>query len=238
MRILLTIALLLMALPARADDQTILMVVTSAARMDDGHPTGLWLEEFAVPYDAFRKTGYQVVVASPKGGAAPIDPRSADDRPEWREAREALKQTWPLATLGAGDFAAVFLPGGHGTMFDFPQNAALAALLTDFAARGKPIAAVCHGPAGLVGAKAPDGRALVAGRRVTGFTNSEERAVKLEGAMPFLLETRLKQLGGEFEGGPDFQPHVVTDGRLVTGQNPASSAGAAQAILRLLGGSR
>src|SRR5690606_16177645 len=121
MRILLTIAMLLMALPVHAQPRTILMVVTSASKMDDGHPTGLWLEEFAVPYNAFRKTGYQVVVASPKGGAAPIDPRSADDRPEWREAREALKQTWPLATLGAGDFAAVFLPGGHGTMFDFPD---------------------------------------------------------------------------------------------------------------------
>ena len=233
-----SLMLLLAALPVHGQENApkkVLMVVTSADRMTDGHPTGLWLEEFAVPYDLFRKAGLEVVVASPKGGPAPIDPRSQGaTRPEWEEAARRLQDTLPLDDVGSASFAAVFLPGGHGTMFDFPGEARLAGILSSFAAEGKPVAAVCHGPAGLVGVRTADGQPLVRGRRVTGFTNSEERAVKLDQAMPFLLETKLEEEGGRFSGGPDFAPHVVVDGLLVTGQNPASSAPAAEALLKLL----
>lgn len=233
-----TLMLLLAALPVHGQENApkkVLMVVTSAGQMTNGHATGLWLEEFAVPYVLFRKAGLEVVVASPRGGPAPIDPRSAGEtRPEWAEASQRLQTTLPLDDVGSAEFAAVFLPGGHGTMFDFPGDARLAALLSAFASEGKPVAAVCHGPAGLVGAHGPDGQALVKGKNVTGFTNAEEKAVDLVDAMPFLLESRLVELGGRFEGGPDFAPHVVVDGLLVTGQNPASSAPAAEALLRLL----
>lgn len=231
--------LLLAALPAFGQDASpkkVLMVVTSAARMTNGHPTGLWLEEFAVPHNLFRKAGLDVVVASPRGGAAPIDARSqGETHPEWEEASRCLQSTLSLDDVGSAPFAAIFLPGGHGTMFDFPGDARLAKLVSAFAAEGKPVAAVCHGPAGLVAVRTADGQALVKGRRVTGFTNAEEKAVDLVDAMPFLLESRLIQEGGLFVGGPDFAPHVVVDGLLVTGQNPASSAPAAEATLRLLG---
>lgn len=233
-----TLMLLLAALPVHGQEKApkkVLMVVTSAGQMTNGHATGLWLEEFAVPYGLFRQAGLEVVVASPRGGPAPIDPRSAGEtRPEWAEASRRLQSTLPLDDVGSAEFAAIFLPGGHGTMFDFPGDARLAALLSAFAAEDKPVAAVCHGPAGLVGARGPDGQALVKGRKVTGFTNAEEKAVELVDEMPFLLESKLAELGGRFDGGPDFQPHVVVDGLLVTGQNPASSAPAAEAVLRLL----
>lgn len=233
-----TLMLLLAALPAHGQENApkkVLMVVTSADKMTNGHPTGLWLEEFAVPYLLFTRAGLEVVVASPKGGAAPLDPRSTGEiKPEWAEAQKRLRTTLPLSDVGASSFAAVFLPGGHGTMFDFPGNARLASLLSAFAAEDKPVAAVCHGPAGLVGVRRADGQALVKGRNVTGFTNAEEKAVELVDAMPFLLETKLTQEGGRFSGGPNWAPHVVVDGLLVTGQNPASSAPAAEALIRLL----
>lgn len=215
----------------------ILMVVTSAAKMPNGEPTGLWLEEFAVPYEVFKGAGAAITVASPRGGSAPIDPRSqpkGGEAAHWREASEKLGSTLPLASVKATDFDAIFLCGGHGTMFDFPDNAELMRLLRDFDASGKPIAAVCHAPAALVTAVDSAGVLLIRGKSVTGFTDSEERAVKLENQVPFLLETRLRELGAQFKGGPDFQPHTQRAGQLITGQNPASSDPAARLLLEAL----
>jgi putative intracellular protease/amidase len=208
----------------------ILIVVTSVAKMPNGESTGLWLEEFAVPYEIFKGAGAAVTVTSPRGGAAPIDPRSeltGADAGRWQEASEKLKNTAPLTAIKAKDFDAIFLPGGHGTMFDFPDNAALMGLLRDFDATHKPIAAVYHAPAALVTAADSAGILLIQGKAITGFTDSEERAVKLDDQVPFLLETRLRELGADFRDGPDFQPHTERAGRLITGQNPASSDPAA-----------
>jgi putative intracellular protease/amidase len=215
----------------------VLMIVTSHDRIDAQHATGLWLEEFALPFEAFRSQGYSITVASPRGGAAPIDPRSepaAGAAPTWDAARAALQHTVPLATLNAADYDAVFLPGGHGTMFDLPDNADLAALLRDVAAADKVIAAVCHGPAGLVSATRADGTPLVAGKTITAFTNEEERAAGLDQQMPFLLETRLRELGGRVITQPNWSDHVEQDGTLITGQNPQSSASVAQAVIQTL----
>ncbi len=217
---------------------SILMVVTSHSRIDKGHPTGLWFEEFAVPYTLFREQGYDVTVASPGGGDAPIDPASLEGyepTPENEAARAALKETRRVdASLQADDFAALFFPGGHGTMFDLPDNPEIRRLVSAFAQADKVLASVCHGPACLVGAMLSDGTPLVKGRRVTAFTDSEERAVELDGLMPFLLETRLRELGAQFVPGVNWQDNVVVDGRLVTGQNPQSSASAARAVIGLL----
>ena len=211
---------------------SILMVVTSHDRIDADHATGLWLEEFAVPYELFREARYDVTVASTRGGAAPVDPRSREEQKRFQaKTLAALETTVPLAEVELADFAAVFFPGGHGTMYDLPEDPSVARTVSHFLGRGLPIALVCHGPAALVGAKGPDGKPVVAGRKVTGFTNDEERAVELDSKMPFLLETRLRELGGEFTGAANFSEHVIEDGNLITGQNPASSAAAARAVL-------
>lgn len=215
----------------------ILMVVTGHDRIDADHATGLWFEEFAVPYREFKSSGFDVTVASPRGGAAPIDPRS-EPKPEaasaWVEASQALRDTAPLVSCDAADFDAIFLPGGHGTMFDLPANEALQRLLSAFAAADKVIAAVCHGPAGLVGAKRSDGSPLVADKTITAFTNEEERAAGLDGRMPFLLETKLRELGARVVARPNWSDHVEQDGRLITGQNPQSSGAAARAVIEAL----
>jgi putative intracellular protease/amidase len=215
----------------------ILMVVTSHDRIDDEHPTGLWLEEFAVPYDEFRAHGYLVTVASPRGGPAPVDPKSrpgAEHGGRWREARQALVDTHALEAFRAEDFDAVFLPGGHGTMFDFPDDPDLQDLLVDALARDCVVAAVCHGPAALVHLRDREGRPLVRGRRLTAFTDAEEREVGLADKVPFLLETVLRERGAEFVAAPNWSEHVERDGLLVTGQNPQSSAGAARAVVDAL----
>jgi putative intracellular protease/amidase len=221
--------------PNPASAKTILMVVTSHDKIDAGDATGLWLEEFAVPYKLFREAGYDVLVASPKGGKAPVDPRSlaGETKPD-EAALKVLEQTEKLAGLDLGRFVAVFFPGGHGTMFDLPSSRAVQEAVAHFMTKEQPTAFVCHGPAALVGAKRPDGSSFVKGRRVTGFTDAEERAVKLDEKMPFLLEQRLRELGGEFVGAENWQEHVVVDGNLITGQNPASSGKAAQALLEQL----
>ncbi len=228
----------LLGLAVTASEQearTILMVVTSHDRIDEAHSTGLWLEEFAEPYELFVAAGHQVTVASPKGGAAPVDPRSAGDTERFAADTVAvLQQTVPLASLDPAGFDAVFFPGGHGTMFDFPDDPAVVRTVNHAIAADLPLALVCHGPAALVGAVKPDGSPAVAGRLVTGFTNAEEEAVELTDAMPFLLETRLAELGATFVGEANFVEHVVVDGNLVTGQNPASSAAAARALLERL----
>lgn len=219
----------------------ILIIVTSADRMTSGKPTGLWLEEFAVPYLTFKRAGAVVTVASPKGGAAPVDERSApkaEQKAAWAEASAALASTKALSTIDPAAFDAVFLPGGHGTMFDLPGNATLGRVLEAFDAKGAVIAAVCHGPAAFVGPKRNDGKPLVAGRKMTAFTDAEERAAALDKEVPFLLESRLRELGAKFETAPNFQSHAIRDGRFVTGQNPASSEEAAKLVLEALGEGR
>lgn len=216
----------------------ILIVTTSADSLAAGHPTGTWLEEFAVPYSAFVTAGASIVVASPNGGPTPIDPQTTpdkDQREKWTSAIAALENTSRLADVSADRFDAVFIPGGHGPMVDLAHDSDVARLLTDFDRAGKVIGAVCHGPAALLRAVDADGRPLVEGRRVSGFTNNEEKLVKLADVVPFLLETALKEKGAHFDGTPiPFAPHIVKDGNLVTGQNPASSAGIADKILEAL----
>lgn len=223
------------------------MIVTSSAKMGDtGEQTGLWFEELSTPYFAFIDEGARVTIASIAGGSAPIDPRSVKPRGENEAsvdrflgdeaASRALNETLPLSAIDVSDYDAVFLPGGHGTMWDLPDSAELAALLGKAWAEGKVVAAVCHGPAGLVSVKDEAGAPLVSGRRVTGFSDSEERAAGLDEAVPFLLETRLRELGGRYESVGDFQPFALADGRLVTGQNPASSGLTAKLTLQALNG--
>jgi putative intracellular protease/amidase len=212
----------------------ILMVVTSHERIDEDHPTGLWLEEFAVPYDRFRAEGFDVTVASPRGGATPVDPVSEpkpEDAERWADARRALRETRRTDEVAAAPFAALFLPGGHGTMFDLPDDGALQDLIVEFLDAGKVVAAICHGPAALVNLRTAGGRPLVAGRTLTAFTDAEEREVGLAERMPFLLETTLRERGARFVAGPNWSDHVERDGRLITGQNPQSSASAAQGVL-------
>lgn len=226
----------------------ILMILTSSATMGDTRePTGLWFEELATPYYAFFDTGASVTLASIEGGPAPIDPRSVKTKGENEASVErflgdevasaSLRTTIPIEEIDVADYDAVFLPGGHGTMWDLPQSKALAILVGKAWASAKVVAAVCHGPAGLVNVTDAAGAPLVKGRRVTGFSDSEERAVGLAEAVPFLLETRLRDLGGRYENIADFQPFAIADGRLVTGQNPASSALAARLTLEALAAS-
>ena len=221
----------------------ILIVVTSHAELgDSGVKTGLWLEELAVPWQVFVDAGLDVALASPLGGRPPIDPKSdREPGPEVRRflddprALAALEQTRRLSEVDLARFDAVFVAGGHGVMWDLAGTPEISDLLSDAWARERVVAAVCHGPAALVGARQPDGRPLVAGRRVAGFSDEEERAVGLAEIVPFLLESRLTELGGRYERGPNWAPFAVRDGRLVTGQNPASSRAVAEEVLRALG---
>lgn len=222
----------------------ILIVLTSHAQLGDtGKQTGFWLEEFAAPYYVFKDAGADIVLASPKGGQPPLDPKS--DAPDAQtqmtrrfggdeEAQALLANTHTLAELVADEFDAVFYPGGHGPLWDLAGDPASIALIESFIKAGKPVAAVCHAPAALVEVRGEDGEPLVKGKRVTGFTNTEEEAVQLTEVVPFLLEDRLKALGGHYSKGPDWAPYVLTDGLLVTGQNPASSEQAARQLLGLL----
>jgi putative intracellular protease/amidase len=215
----------------------ILMVLTSAGEMPDGKPTGVWLEEFSVPHQIFTDAGYVITIASPMGGAVPVDPRSITEStmPEnGQQALAMLADSAPLADIDLDGYDAVFFPGGHGTMYDFPTDQRVADTVYAFLTSDRPTALVCHGPAALVGVTDQAGNPSVAGRSMTGFTDSEEHAVQLQDAVPFLLETRLREQGATFKGAPDFQPHVVVDDNLITGQNPASSKEAAQAVLRAL----
>jgi putative intracellular protease/amidase len=219
----------------------ILIVTTSNASMGGGKPTGLWLEELTTPYFVFVEAGARVTLASIKGGIIPVDPGSiepGDAEPESvarfradATAMAALDQSHALAALDGDSFDAIFLPGGHGTMWDLPCNATLAALVGKMWRDGKVVGAVCHGPAGLLSAVETDGEPLVMGKAITAFTDAEERAAGLDAEVPFLLESRLRELGALFENGEPFAPYAIADGRLVTGQNPASSQATAQLVL-------
>jgi len=224
----------------------ILMITTSADRMTPGtEPTGVWLEELTTPYYAFRDAGAEVTVASISGGAVPIDARSIsaageNDASVERYLKDMALQsevanTPAFTTIDPAGYDALFLPGGHGTMFDYPHSEALAHLVERFDREGKVVAAVCHGPAGLVSAKNADGTPFVTGRRLAAFTDSEERAVGLDKAVPFLLESRLRELGARHEAAPDFEAFALRDGRLVTGQNPASATTTARLVLEAIG---
>ena len=222
----------------------ILMVLTSHDELGDtGNKTGFWLEELAAPYYVFKDAGASIVLASPKGGRPPIDPTSdADDaqtddtrRFEVDEAAQAqLADTLTLSEVEADGFDAIFYPGGHGPLWDLSEDADSKALIETFAATNRPVGAVCHGPAVFRHAKGPDGEPLVSGRRVTGFANTEEASAGLTEIVPFLVEDMLKSDGGHYEKGADWSSFVLTDGKLVTGQNPASSAEAARRLLALL----
>lgn len=219
--------------------QRILMIVTSHSRIDDSHETGIWFEEFAVPYNRFLQQGYKVTVMSPAGGDAPLDANSLADykaTDDNERAKQALKGLPALDnSVQADDYDAVFLPGGHGTMFDLPDNPQVQRLIADFYSAGKPVASVCHGPACLVNVSS-EGVSLIKGRKVTAFTDSEERAVQLDQVMPFLLESRLRELGAEFVPADDWADNVIVDGNLITGQNPQSSGSAAEAMVTMLEG--
>lgn len=224
----------------------ILMILTSCDQMgQDGAPTGFYWEEMAVPYWAFRDAGYAVDLASPLGGRPPVDPSSDDDpsaRPEAvtrfmkdTQAMNDLDDTAAVSKVDAARYDAVFLPGGHGTMWDLRQTPAIAKAVATVHENGGVVGAVCHGPAGLIEAKRSDGTPLIKGRRVNGFTNSEERAAGLADVVPYLLEDALRAQGAEFECGvEDFCGFAVRDDRIVTGQNPDSSAGVAEHMLAAL----
>ena len=222
----------------------ILIVLTSHDQLGDtGKKTGFWLEEFAAPYYVFKDAGAAITLVSPKGGQPPLDRKS--DLPENlteltkrfrtdNAAQAELAKTKKLADVSAKDFDAVFYPGGHGPMWDMPDNTTSIALIEAFVKANKPVAAVCHAPAAFVNVRGKDGEYLVKGKRVTGFTNAEEQAVGLSAVVPFRLEDRLKERGAVYSNGVSWTPHVQVDGKLVTGQNPASSGPAAKALLTLL----
>lgn len=221
----------------------ILMVITSHDQLGNtGRKTGLWLEEFAAPYFVFRDAGMDITLASPKGGQPPIDPKS--DLPENQtpamarfkkddEAKKAFANTSKLSDIRAEDFEAVFYPGGHGPLWDLAESPTSIALLESFYNSGKFIALVCHAP-GVLHRVTFQGKPLVKGKRVTGFTNSEEEEVQLTNVVPFLVEDELKRLGGLFEKAPNWQSFVIADGHLITGQNPTSSTAVAQTLLKSL----
>ncbi|MGL9722748.1 type 1 glutamine amidotransferase domain-containing protein [Sodalis sp. (in: enterobacteria)] len=220
------------------------MILTSHDRLGDtGKQTGFWLEELVAPYYTLHDAGVEITLASPQGGQPPLDPKS--DEPDAqtqdterfrtdRAAQQALAATVRVDTLRAEDFDAVFYPGGHGPLWDLAEDPHSIALIEQTFADGKPVAAVCHAPGVLRHAKKPDGTPLVAGKRVTGFTNSEEQGVQLTKMVPFLVEDELRRLGGQFERTDDWQSYSVTNGHLVTGQNPASSTATAQNLLKIL----
>jgi putative intracellular protease/amidase len=222
----------------------ILIVLTSHDQLGDtGHATGFWLEELACPYYTFVDAGAAVTLVSIKGGKAPLDPKSrleesqTDDTKQFLAddaAQKALANTLTIDQVDAGDYDAIFLTGGHGTMWDFATSSTLSNLIEAFDEEEQIIAAVCHAPAGLVNVKTATSEPLVKGKLVTSFSNSEEKAVELDTVVPFLLETRLRELGAVFESGPDWGAFAKQDGNLITGQNPASSELAAKAVLAAL----
>lgn len=222
----------------------ILMVLTSHDTLGNtGKKTGFWLEEFAAPYYVFKDAGAVITLASPKGGQPPLDPKS--DEPDSQTeatrrfkddaaAKSALASTMNLSDVSADDFDAVFYPGGHGPLWDLAENRHSIKLIETMYAAGKPVSAVCHAPGVLRHAKSADGAALVKGKKVTGFTNTEEAAVQLTDIVPFLVEDELMKNGGQYSKGGDWQPYVQVDGNLITGQNPASSEAAAREVLKQL----
>ena len=222
----------------------ILMVLTSHDQLGNtGAKTGFWLEEFAAPYYVFKDAGAAITLASPRGGQPPLDPKSDDAASQTEStqrfkadpaAQALLASTHKLSAMKAGEFDAVFYPGGHGPLWDLAEDATSIALIEAMLAAGKPVVAVCHAPAVLRHPKTVDGKSVVHGKSVTGFTNTEEAAVGLSSVVPFLVEDMLKANGGHYSKGADWQPYVLSAGLLITGQNPASSEPAAKALMEKL----
>jgi putative intracellular protease/amidase len=222
----------------------ILIVLTSHSELGDtGKKTGFWVEEFAAPYYELADAGAEITLASPKGGQPPIDPKSEEPEAQTKFTRrfekdEPLKQklahTLKLSDVKAFDYDAVFYPGGHGPLWDLVKDTNSIALLEAFQQQGKPMALVCHAPCALLKVKLPNGDGLIKGKNVTGFSDTEEAAVKLTKVVPFLLEDELKIAGAHYSKGPDWGVYLQIDGLLITGQNPASSAEAAKALMKLL----
>ncbi|MBK3624706.1 type 1 glutamine amidotransferase domain-containing protein [Streptomyces sp. MBT49] len=222
----------------------VLIVLTSHDELGDtGRKTGFWLEELAAPYYRFKEAGWEITLASPKGGQPPLDPKSnepdsqTDDTRRFEadaEATRALADTVRLDSVDAGDFDTVFYPGGHGPLWDLAEDTVSARLIETTLRSGKPVALVCHAPGVLRHTVDEDGTPLVSGKKVTGFTNSEEAGVQLTDIVPFLVEDELTKLGGLYSKTGDWQPYVLRDGLLITGQNPASSAPAADALIELV----
>ncbi len=222
----------------------VLIVLTSHSELGNtGGKTGFWIEEFAAPYYVMADAGVKITIASPKGGQPPIDPKSeaADAQTpatkrfnEDADLKKTLAHTVKLSEVKQSDFDAVFYPGGHGPLWDLANDTTSIALIEDFYKHNKPVAFVCHSPAALVKVKAPNGEPLVKGKEITGFSNTEEEAVKLTDVVPFLLEDEIKKLGGKYTKGADWGSYVRRDGFLLTGQNPASSEGVAKLLLKVL----
>jgi putative intracellular protease/amidase len=239
--ILFSFMFLALAAPLLAT-KPILIVVTNHAELgDSGHKTGYFLSEVTHPWHVFTEAGYEVVFASPLGGFAPMDPKSFDledpiNQQFWHtlKAVQGLVSTQALSDLSPNDYGAIFFAGGHGSVWDFPKSEVVADRIASIYEQGGVVAAVCHGPAALVNVTLSNGQPLVAGKRVAGFTNSEEAAVELTDTVPFLLQDALSAKGAIFVPGEDFKPNVVVSERLVTGQNPASATQTAEAVLKLL----
>ena len=220
------------------------MVLTSHDELGDtGRKTGFWLEELAAPYYAFKDAGAEVVLASPKGGQPPVDPKSDESSSQTdltrrfeadANAKAQLAATLRLDSVAQADFDAVFYPGGHGPLWDLAEDKASIALIQAFLVAGKPVALVCHAPGVLRHVTTPDGKPLVEGKKVAGFTNTEEEGMGLTEVVPFLVEDELRAKGGVYSKGPDLAPYVVSDGLLITGQNPKSSGPAAKVLIEQL----
>lgn len=220
----------------------VLIVLTSHDQLGNtGRKTGFWLEELAAPYYTFKEAGADIVLASPQGGQPPLDPKS--NEPSFQteftrrfeadaDANEQLANTVRLDSVSQADFDTVFYPGGHGPLWDLAEDGNSISLIESFIEAGKPVALVCHAPGVLRHVKSADGKPLVAGKQVTGFTNTEEDGVGLTDVVPFLVEDELKAKGGVYSKGPDWGSYVVTDGLLITGQNPASSLEAAAVLMK------
>ncbi len=225
----------------RINQMKVLIVLTSHDKLGNtGRKTGFWLEELAAPYYVFKEAGVDITLASPKGGQPPLDPKSnepdfqTDDTRRFNQdvkALAALASTAKLSEISYGDYDAVFYPGGHGPLWDLAEDRRSISLIEQTYAAGKPVALVCHAPGVLRRVRGTDGKPLVTGKTVTGFTNSEEAAVQLTDVVPFLVEDVLKQIGGTFSAAKDWESHVVKDGLLITGQNPASSKEAARLLI-------
>ena len=224
----------------------VLIVLTSHSELGNtGHKTGFWIEEFAAPYYTLKEAGAVITIASPKGGQPPIDPKSDEPASQTpatmrfkadKDLQQLLAHTQQLSKVSADDFDAVFYPGGHGPLWDLTTDPDSIKLIEAFWKSKKPVAAVCHAPAVLLNVKDENGEPLVKGKKVTGFTNSEEEAVQLTKVVPFLLEDELKTKGGIYSKDKDWASYVVKDGLLITGQNPTSSEAAAEELVKLLKG--
>jgi len=222
----------------------VLMVLTSHSELGNtGLKTGFWIEEFAAPYYVLADAGVEITIASPKGGQPPIDPKSESPDAQTpatvrfnkdNDLQDKLAHSVKLSTIEQTYFDAVFYPGGHGPLWDLANDDTSIDLIGDFLKHNKPVAFVCHAPGALIKVKVKNGDPLVKGKKVTGFSNSEEAAVKLTDVVPFLLEDELKKLGGNYSKGPDWGSYVLKDGLLITGQNPASSEEAARLLLKTI----